>query len=399
MISRLSDYHSGPAIVSFRGVNFFTKDGFDLEWTVETFPINVDNYQKIDERVRQVPTKITFTPAGQWTNAILAVLYDLCRQDYGDYVTPVRTLGAIASNVVTITAHRLLTGDAAFVNPANAASTNPTGLSIDTIYYVRVVSANTISFHPTRADAVAGTNIITISAGTGLARLTVNNPCVIQNTDGSRYTFHNAAVTKMPSIHLTAGATPFDTVEISFFLQDNKVMSDADAMYTLDTASYPGDGGIDPATVLTQSPNVAWGTVAPWNAFNTKDGVKIDFATTTRDIEIDGFPIKTKQFNGLDVTAKATPIGPDQGDVPSKLLVQGAGASIGRSLASNGAPLSMSSTGMYVVLPFAGLRGGPEQFSVTKERMGEQTWVATRTFDTNGKPRPVVVVTTDISLT
>src|SRR4051812_41709890 len=107
---RLSQYHAGPAIFTYRGVSFFTKDGFNLDWAVETFPVTVDNYQQIDERIRQIPTKITFTPAGQWTLAILKVVYDMCRQDYGDYVTPVRTMGTITTNVVSIPNHRLLTG-------------------------------------------------------------------------------------------------------------------------------------------------------------------------------------------------------------------------------------------------------------------------------------------------
>ncbi len=384
----LTTYHSGPAIVNYRGYSFFTQAGFTLDWLLETFPVVVDNYQQVDERVRRIPTKITFTPAGQWLG--LEVLYYLANIPFGDYVTPVRTLGVIVSNVVGLAGHNLLTGDAVYANPDNGGVL-PTGLAVSTLYYIRAVSSDAVTFHATRADAVAGTNIIAVSGGSGISRVVVNNPCTIQNTDGTLYTFFNSAITKMPDLDLTVGATPFGEMEISFFPKDNTDITNAACLYTKSQNAYPGDGGIDPTTILTQSPNVSWAVGAPWAAFNTKNGVKIKFATTFDDIDVDGQPVLTRRYTGLVVTATAQPVGPDQGDLPVKLLVEGMGASIGRSLAATGAKLAMSSSGMYVSIPNAALRGGPEQWSVKKERIGELTWVATRHF-TNGKPDPLFTV-------
>jgi hypothetical protein len=384
----LSQYHSGPAIVNYRGYSYFTQAGFTLDWLLETTPVIVDNYQQIDERVRRIPAKITFTPAGQWLG--LEVLYNIANIPFGDYVTPVRPFGVIVSNVVGLANHNLLTGDAGVVNP-DLGSTIPTGLIAGRLYYIRAVSSDAVTFHATRADAVAGTNILPVSGGTGVTRLTINNPCTIQNTDGTLYTFPNAAITKIPDLNLTVGATPFEEMEISFFPKDNADISDPTSLYTKSQNAYPGDGGIDPATVLTQSPNVSWAVGSPWTNFNTKEGVKIKFATTFDDIEVDGQPVLTRRYTGMVVTITAQPVGQDQGDLPLKLLVEGTGASIGRSLASNGGKLTMQSTGMFVSIPLAALRGGPEQWSVKKERIGELTWVATRHF-TNGKPDPLFTV-------
>lgn len=384
----LTTYHSGPAIINYRGYPFFTKDGFTLDWLIETTPIIVDNYQQVDERVRRIPTKITFTPAGQWLG--LEVLYYLAGIPYGDYVTPVRTLGVIVSNHVGLANHNLLTGDAVYVKSDNGGVL-PTGLTAATLYFIRAYSSDAVTFHATRADAVAGTNVIAISGGSGINRLVVNNPCTVQNTDGRLYTFYNSGITKMPDLDLTVGATPFGEMEISFFPKDNTDITDVACLYTLSQNAYPGDGGIDPTTILTQSPNVSWAVGAPWAAFNTKNGVKISFAATFDDIDVDGQPVLTRRFTGLVVTAKAQPVGPDQGDLPIKLLVEGPGASIGRSLAATGGLLSMSSSGMYVTVNNAALRGGPEQWSVKKERIGELTWVGTRTFS-NGKPNPLFTV-------
>jgi hypothetical protein len=384
----LTQYHSGPAIVTYRGYSFFTQAGYTLDWTNETFPVIVDNYQQVDERVRRIPTKITFIPAGQWLG--LEVLYPYVNIPFGDYVTPVRTFGVIVSNHVGLANHNLLTGDSVYVKSDNGGVL-PTGLSSGVLYFIRAYSSDAVTFHPTRADAVAGTNIISISGGSGINRLVVNNGLTVQNTDGTLYTFWNAAVTKMPDLNLTAGATPFEEMEISFFPKDGTQMSDPACLYTLSQSAYPGDGGIDPATVLTQSPDVSWAVGSPWAAFNTKNGVKIKFAQTYDDIEVDGQPVLTRRYTGLVVTATAQPVGPDQGDLPLKLLVEGVGASIGRSLASNGGLLAMQSTGMYVTLTKAALRGGPEEWSVKKERIGELTWVGTRTF-TGGKPNPIFTV-------
>lgn len=381
----LTTYHAGPAIITFRGYSIFTQAGIKMDWSLETFPVVVDNYQQVDERVRRISAKVTFIPAGQWLG--LEVLYYLANIPFGDYTSPVRTLGTIVSNVVGLPNHHLLTGDAVYVNPDNGGVL-PTGLTAATLYFIRAASSDAVTFHLTRAAAVAGTGIIAVSGGSGISRLVVNNPMTIQNTDGTLYTFNNAAVTKMPNLNFTVGATPFEEMEIDCFPRDNTDITDVACLYTKTQSPYPGDGGIDPATVLTQSPNVSWAVGAPWAAFNTKSGVKIEFASTFDDVEVDGQPVLARRFTGLVVTAKAIPIGPDQGDLPTKLLVEGPGASIGRSLAASGGKLAMSSTGMYFELPKAGLRGGPEQFAVKTERIGELTWVATRTF-TAGKPDPL----------
>lgn len=69
-------------------------------------------------------------------------------------------------DINTATAHAMLTGDGPF--QLTTTDTLPAGLELATDYYVRSLSANTFSLHPTRNDAIADTNsVATTDTGTG----------------------------------------------------------------------------------------------------------------------------------------------------------------------------------------------------------------------------------------
>ena len=385
----LTTYHAGPAIIGFRGVNFFSTAGYSIDWLIESFPIVVDAYQQIDERVRRQPVRLRFTPAGFWKAADLAILYYLGSQSFGDLVTPVRTLGTIVANVCNIPGHGLLSGDAVIINAAGG--TVPTGLSAGTTYYVYAISSDAVEFMATRANAVLGVSPLTISGGSG-SKLVVNNPLTVQSKDGSLYTFPNAAITKMPNITVHSTGMLLGAVTLDFFIKDNANLSDTNSLYTLAANPWPGDGGITPSQIITAAPTITWGATPPWNSFNTKNGIQVEFAETFDDIEVDGLATISKRYTGLVVTGRFQPVGPNTGDLPIALLLQGAGASIGRSLSAAGNNLVVSiATQLNIVLNNAALRGGPEQYMVRGDRIGELTVVATRTF-TNGVPNPLFSV-------
>lgn len=66
------------------------------------------------------------------------------------------------TDVITKTGHGLYTGDTIYVNSAGSL---PGGLALSTVYYVREVSATTITLHPTLADASGNTNKVDITSG------------------------------------------------------------------------------------------------------------------------------------------------------------------------------------------------------------------------------------------
>jgi hypothetical protein len=65
-----------------------------------------------------------------------------------------------ATDRLTCTAHGIATGTAVDVW---SDGTLPAPLAAGTVYYVRVVDANTLTLHPTAADASANTNIVNIT--------------------------------------------------------------------------------------------------------------------------------------------------------------------------------------------------------------------------------------------
>lgn len=64
----------GPCIIQMGGATIYTKDDAKAVTSFETFPIMTAAFGKVDERVREIKTEITFTPAGEWEAAALAVL-------------------------------------------------------------------------------------------------------------------------------------------------------------------------------------------------------------------------------------------------------------------------------------------------------------------------------------
>ena len=75
-----------------------------------------------------------------------------------------QTFTAATSDVCTANAHGYLTGDQVVVSTSSAL---PTGLSVNTYYYVIAVSANTFKLAASLSDAVAGTAVDITGTGTG----------------------------------------------------------------------------------------------------------------------------------------------------------------------------------------------------------------------------------------
>ncbi len=90
-----------------------------------------------------------------------------------------------ATNLITYTAHVLNTADRVRV-VADSGATLPAPLAINTDYYIRDVSANTFSLHPTSADATANTNIIDLTT-TGSGTFTFYAPARVG--DANRWGF------------------------------------------------------------------------------------------------------------------------------------------------------------------------------------------------------------------
>lgn len=384
----LNQIIGGPALINYRGATIRSKGDINLSTNLETFPIETGILGQVDERTKDVPTTIKFVPDGEWSN--LGVLYPYATLAFGELITPVRTIGNIAGNAANVPSHPFLSGDAVYPN-VFGSGTITVGLTASVLVYVHSVSADAVSFHTNRSDAVAGTNPIAISNGTGSTAIVVNNPLTIQTVAGKLLTFFNCAVAKMPNIFATTVNTLTEEVEFESFLRNGADWNDPTARFSIVSNPWPGDS-LNPATILTQPVVASWGAAVPWSSFNTKLGFKINFAMTLTPYEVDNVGLLSRRFSNLVVTAKATPIGITEDQLAAVTYSQGTGAARGRSLSAFGNDLNLSGAGFYARLYQAALKSEvPQLFSLKEDRTGELTWVATRTFN-GGQPNPLFYV-------
>lgn len=384
----------GPALVQYRGATFYSKGNITLTSSHQTFEIPTDRFGKVDERVSEESIRVSFEPAGEWE--ALSVLFPYASTLLGSLITPTSIAVSgidTGTEQLTATAHGLTTADDVLLHVSTGGAlpaATPT-LSTTARYYVRVIDANTVTLHPTAADATNNTNTINFTgAGTGTLYLDRDWPLVIHTFAGVKLTLYNAAVVSMPPISLSAVKTLLGAVEFEGFLRNGKDWSDSAARWVIESAAL-SDTSFDPANIITQGYTAAWGASAPWDSFQTADGFEVAFNLGLAPVSVDSLGIVSRRLQSLDVTARATPVGIDESAVLSKLLLQDTGAKRGRSL--SGDNLNISGTGVYVRLYGAGLRQAPQNFSSGLGRVGSLEWFATRTF-TGGAPDPLFHVGT-----
>lgn len=216
---------------------------------------------------------------------------------------------------------------------------------------------------------------------------------VIHALDGTRYTYHNAALTKMPSLIFKATETLLGPVEWTARVKDNTEPTAAASLFTRDSAAFAAASFVT-ANVKTQPYTLNWGA-APWDAFRTVDGVTVDFALKWQDLPVDGYGVLDQILEDLEVTAKFRPLGVTQAAIDAKLLLQNdAGAALGSSLNARGTDLVITGSDVHVIVRGAAARGFGQEFGMGKLRNGEMDVVATRTFDA-GVALPLAYVGTE----
>lgn len=374
MPTNLATIIGGPCLIQFDGSTFRSKDDVTLSLALDTFDIVTDLYGAVDKRVSGQPLTLSFTPEGRFAD--LSVLFPYVSAAIGSLITPRHVCGAVdaTANTVAVSATTLAAG-----TPISFGTTGvmPTGLSAATLYYLSANAAGLRTIHLSAAAAIAGTAPVDITViGSGTLAFVLQKTLVILGNDGTRYTFHNAAVTKMPAIKFSALETLWGAVEFESFPKNGIAWATAASLYTIDTATF-ADTGFDPADILTQPHTITWGA-APWALLYTKAGISVENTLGLEPIDDDASGIISRRIASLGFTAKAQPMGPSLADVMTALTLQGAGATRGRSLA--GSDFVIEGAGVYCLLNAAALSGGPGLFSSKNDRVGELTWQATRSF-------------------
>lgn len=391
----------GPAVIQLRGATIYSLEDIALEVDISEIERKSSIYGIYDRRQDILSAKIKFVPAGEWRD--LSVLYPYGSTALGSRISPasqaIESI-ATATDIVTITAHGYLTGDAVLIHAAEGA-TMPTGVANYTVHYVKKIDADTFTLHPTSADADAGTNAVDFSDdGDGTLYVDKDEPCTIHawpeetGAASARLTLHNAAVTKMPGFR---GGPDVESLmkdcEIEGFLRNGFTRATANSIYTLDSAVL-SPRAFAPSDALSPIMSGAWGSTAPWSAIKGEDAWDVDFPMSLAEVRDADDGLRARKLVDVQATAKVTPVGISASDVLTKLGLQGTGNVRGASF-GGGDSLNITgpSSNPYVRLYGARLMSGPLMWDRQKSRVGQLTWKANRTFS-GGTPNPLFYVGT-----
>ena len=366
---------AGPALGFYKGKTFYFKDNVAFNLNRATFGIDTSRFGVSQLRESTIVGELKGTPVGKLDS--LSVLWPYRNIVPGRLLHLAKTVETVddTNDELDITAHGFVDGDEVRLA---TYGTIPAGLSLTTLYYAKAVSANAISLHPTRADALAGTNKVDITdAGTGTMRVIEQPTLVIHSFDGIRYTFHNAVVSAMPNINAGATVTAIAEVTFNCYRKFGTVATDAAAFYTRAVTPLV-DTSFSNADIPTEPFSLVWGAVAPWSLMSTKAGVQLSFPVTLRECTDDAGGIISHWIDEVQAQAVAQPNNVDEDALFQKLNMQGAGA--GRGKAISGDDLHISSTTLYLILYGAGITQAPTNWDSKTDRLGDITWAANRTF-------------------
>lgn len=205
---------------------------------------------------------------------------------------------------------------------------------------------------------------------------------VVHSLDGKTYTFQAAALTKMPNIICSATKTLVGAVEFTAIRKKNTPWSTADSFLAIASSGYT-DTAFDPSAILTQPYTCAWDTDptggAPWDSFETAEGVVFEFDLATAPVVTDTDGIIDYRLAKLGAMARLIPLGPTDAQILAALAIQGSGAARGRSLNSGSRDLVVAGTGVTVTLKNSGMKTAGYRFGTPPAlRNKEVAFVATK---------------------
>ena len=218
-----------------------------------------------------------------------------------------------------------------------------------------------------------------------------DKPLAICGKDGTKVTMNNAALTGLPSLTQAVDKQVPGTMTFTCLIAKSTDPTNAAAYYTITSTAYPADTGFAVGSIPTLTGAAVWGASSPWNSFLTEAGFQVDFSPKFTDVTVDGMGTVDLILSGMDVTAKAIPVGPTVANILAKLP---AGNAFGTSLGGGDNLVITSATGGAIVtLTAAALVNASGIWGDgTKKRIGECEWIATRTFTANA-PNPLFTVT------
>lgn len=228
-------------------------------------------------------------------------------------------------------------------------------------------------------------------------------PTLIHDSNSHLHTIPASAITKMPSIFLSATRTMIGDAEITGVRSQASGSSGNDwsAASSIYLAATIGgtftDTTFAPSTMIPVQPyTAAWGALDGFTAIETMDGWTIDFDMQIEWHKSDDQGTIAGFIHSISAMASCTPItATTWAQHVAQHLIQGSGAARGRSMnagASGAGVADLTVTGAdgttIVVIKNAALKRTGFKFGAKVLRQGEYGWVSTMGF-TGGVAQPI----------
>ena len=210
----------------------------------------------------------------------------------------------------------------------------------------------------------------------------IDSPGVIQTRDGYSITYAAAAITKMPDITFAGNVDPIGEFELTL-LNAYESAPTSNANVVAVAASTYTSPSMNPLQRIRMPYSVALGSSGILAALETEKGVKFSPSLKTQNVETDLWGLVNMRVTGVDATATLTPMNINASDFFTMLQLENASgySEVGAILGNLGAALTVTPAvigGPVLTMPAAVCTKGPLQFSSSKSRVGEVTFVGQR---------------------
>ena len=199
---------------------------------------------------------------------------------------------------------------------------------------------------------------------------------VISSRAGTKVTFLNAALSKIPDLILSPVKTAFGSAEFTALLANGKLPTDENSFFKVETAAYsdgePGRTGLSGCHYVG-----TWGSgQGALTIPDTQDGWTVSFELQLDPVTTDSQGTIDYTFGGLTVRASCTPLGLTEAQIMAALpILSGRGAS---TATTKNLVIAAANPGLTVTLNNAALVTGPLAWGSTTLRAGQIGFVAHR---------------------
>ncbi len=201
----------------------------------------------------------------------------------------------------------------------------------------------------------------------------------VNQTTGNKITLSAAAVTKCPAIIPSAGKTLFGAMEFTGLRTNDSAWSTDNTLVTVGNETVSA-ADADRDDILTQPYDAAWGSLLA--DIETETGWTISTELRFAPVTTDRQGTVDMTVEGVSVLAKCVPVAATLTNIVNNMPLQGTSMARGVSTRTRSDTLTISGTGVEVVLNHAALVQGGFRFGGTTLRQNEVGFVAHRTIST-----------------